>query len=123
MTWMKASGSTPTLNEDYTLYMTPEGYILGYALADQSPDQYLYVEDSDEEMGDWQAKVVLEDGTSAKVELKNDYVKVKNGTNYSIEWVKENGQPFGEDEQIRKVRTSIDGMSSLTPSTMTVSTL
>ena len=66
--------------------MTPEGYILGYALADQSPDQYLYVEDSDEEMGDWQAKVVLEDGTSAKVELKNDYVKVKNGTNYSIEW-------------------------------------
>ncbi|MCQ5160556.1 S-layer homology domain-containing protein [Clostridium sp. DFI.5.61] len=99
----------PTLNEDYTLYMTPEGYILGYALADQSPDQYLYVEDSDEEMGDWQAKVVLEDGTSAKVELKNDYVKVKNGTNYSIEWVKENGQPFGEDEQIRKVRTSIDG--------------
>ena len=27
----------PTLNEDYTLYMTPEGYILGYALADQSP--------------------------------------------------------------------------------------
>ena len=67
------------------------------------------MEDSDEEMGDWQAKVVLEDGTSAKVELKNDYVKVKNGTNYSIEWVKENGQPFGEDEPIRKVRTSIDG--------------
>ncbi|GAA6384391.1 S-layer homology domain-containing protein [Lawsonibacter asaccharolyticus] len=97
----------PVLNENYTLYLTPEGYILGYALADQSPDQYLYVEDSDEELGDWVAKVVLEDGTSSKVELKNDYVKSDNG-DYDIKWVKDDGTDYGPSDQIQKVRTNID---------------
>lgn len=50
MIWTREKNVHPVLNENYTLYLTPEGYILGYALADQSPDQYLYVEDSDEEL-------------------------------------------------------------------------
>ena len=98
----------PTLNEKYNLYLTPEGFILGYALADEAETKYLYVEDSDEELGDWVAKVVLADGTKAKIDLKNDYVDVKGGNDYAIKWVKANGQDFTANERIEKVRTNID---------------
>ena len=46
--------------------------MLGFAAGDRSATQYLYVEDSDEELRDWVAKVVLADGTSAKVDLKDE---------------------------------------------------
>ena len=62
----------PTLNEEYILYMTPAGYILGFELANEKVPQYLYVKDSDEEMNDWNAKVILPDATQPKVDLDND---------------------------------------------------
>ena len=51
--------------------------------------------------------MVLEDGTSSKVELKNDYVKSDNG-DYDIKWVKDDGTDYGPSDQIQKVRTNID---------------
>ena len=43
----------PELNVEYVLYLTPEGYVLGFEPAEESIDQYLYVDDSDEELKDW----------------------------------------------------------------------
>ena len=42
----------PTLGDDYTLYLDPNGYVLGFA-KDEGETKYLYVEDSDEELKDW----------------------------------------------------------------------
>ena len=67
----------PDLNEDYILYMTPAGYVLGYEKVDETVDQYLYVKDSDEELKDWVAKIVLTDASTAKVDVKNDLKKTK----------------------------------------------
>ena len=61
----------PELAEDYILYMTPAGYVLGFEKVDDTVDQYLYVKDSDEELKDWIAKIVLTDATSAKVDVKS----------------------------------------------------
>ncbi len=63
----------PELGEDYDLYLDPNGYVLGFKLAGESETKYLYVEDSDEELRDWVARVDLADGTSPKVELKDTY--------------------------------------------------
>ena len=60
----------PTLNKEYILYMDPNGFVLGFELAEDDVAQYLYVDDSDEELKDWVAKVYLPDGTKAKVDLK-----------------------------------------------------
>ena len=61
----------PELNVEYVLYLTPEGYVLGFEPAEESIDQYLYVDDSDEELKDWVARVYLPDGTTAKVDVKS----------------------------------------------------
>lgn len=55
----------PALNEQYTLYLDPNGYVLGF-VQETGSTQYLYVKDSDEELRDWVAKVVLADATSVK---------------------------------------------------------
>ena len=62
----------PTLNEEYILYMTPAGYILGFELANEKVPQYLYVQDSDEELRDWTAKVILPDATEPKIDVDGD---------------------------------------------------
>ena len=62
----------PDLNEEYTLYMTPAGYVLGFEPTAESVDQYLYVMDSDENLRDWNAKVVLPDATQPNVSLDED---------------------------------------------------
>ncbi len=84
-TWNKH----PELNKEYILYMTPEGYVLGFEPAEDVVDQYLYVQDSDEELRDWVAKVVLADATNPKVDLKDGLKKVPGnatipGTNTKI---------------------------------------
>ena len=63
----------PELGEDYDLYLDPNGYVLGFKLAGESETKYLYVQDSDEELRDWVARVDLADGTSPKVELKDTF--------------------------------------------------
>ena len=68
----------PTLEEDYDLYLDPNGYVLGYAPAGDNVDQYLYVLDSDEEMGDWVAKVLLSTGEIVKVTLDDEYKNADN---------------------------------------------
>ena len=67
-----SSKTHPTLNEEYILYMTPAGYVLGFELANEKVPQYLYVTDSDEELNDWVGKVILPDATQPKVDLDND---------------------------------------------------
>ncbi len=62
----------PELDEEYILYMTPAGYVLGYKLANEDASQYLYVEDSDEELNDWIADVILPDATEPEIELDRD---------------------------------------------------
>ena len=117
----------PTLEEDYILYLDPNGYVLGYAPAEETVDQYLFVTASDEELRDWIAKVYLPDGTNPKVELEdelNGTPKTKladvpsiDGTNpidfseqavrESIEWIdKTNGKVTIAD----KDRSNIDGL-------------
>uniref|UniRef100_UPI002623BBB2 hypothetical protein n=1 Tax=uncultured Dysosmobacter sp. TaxID=2591384 RepID=UPI002623BBB2 len=59
----------PALNEDYVLYLDPTGYVVAFQEAGDQVVQYLYVQDADEHLGTWEAKVVLADGTSQKVEL------------------------------------------------------
>lgn len=59
----------PTLKTDYVLYMDPNGFVLGFEKADETNYQYLYVLDSDEQLGDWRAKVLLADGTTKTVDV------------------------------------------------------
>ena len=62
----------PELDEEYILYMTPAGYVLGYKLANETVSQYLYVENSDEELNDWAADVILPDATEPEIQLDRD---------------------------------------------------
>ena len=83
MVYDVSTGSTshPTLNEEYILYMTPAGYILGFELANEKVPQYLYVTDSSEQLKDWTAKVILPDATEPKVDLDSD---LDNTEDYAI---------------------------------------
>jgi hypothetical protein len=76
----------PTLNEDYDLILDPLGYIVGFDKVEEEAKQYLYVKDSDEELSDWVAKVVLPDGTTPKVDVKSKY-KVTGSSDKAIAWV------------------------------------
>ena len=108
----------PELKEDYILYMTPAGYVLGFELAEETETKYLYVKDSDEELKDWVAKVVLADASTAKVEVKNEYkaiglkdpVKI-DWTDYSIDGV---DKITDLDSRIWKYSVSDKGVYSLT---------
>ena len=74
MAYDVSTGSTshPDLNEEYILYMTPDGYVLGFELAEEKVPQYLYVTDSSEQLRDWIGKVILPDATEPKVDLDSD---------------------------------------------------
>ena len=68
-------GKHPELDDEYMLYMDPNGYVLGFKVTEESVDQYLWVKDSDEELKDWVAKVVLPDATTPKVDVDKDLEK------------------------------------------------
>ncbi len=123
----------PELNEDYTLYLDPNGFVLAFEKTEAEVDQYLYVKDSDEELKDWVAKVVLTDATSAKVDLKEDLKKVPDnatvaGTNNpavlignKIKWVDDdrdgkitNIDKTNIDERVWKYSVSDKGVYTLT---------
>ena len=89
----------PTLNEEYILYMTPAGYVLGFALANEKVPQYLYVKDSDEHLSAWDAKVILPDATQPVVDLKDTFKKF--GANVGIDWI-------DADYQHTDTQTNID---------------
>ena len=74
----------PDLNEEYDLYLDPNGYVLGFKKTEKDSSKYLWVKDSDEELKDWVAKVILDDATVAKVDLKDKYTDGKNDV--SIAW-------------------------------------
>ena len=74
----------PELNEEYTLYMDPNGFVLGFKKGEEEV-KYLYVQDSDEELKDWVAKVVLADATQPKVDVKNKYKDLNNVDQY-VAW-------------------------------------
>ena len=97
------SNTHPELDEEYILYMTPTGYVLGFEPAEEHIAQYLYVEDSDESVRDWVARVDLPDGTNVKVDLDSD---LDNDTLYGyfdeIEWL--------DDQENDEWATNIDYM-------------
>ena len=78
----------PTLNEEYMFYMTPAGYVLGFEPTEEVIDQYLYVQDSDEELRDWKASVNLPDGSNPVVDLKDS---LKNTPDSDVTYVNEAG--------------------------------
>ena len=104
----------PELNEDYDLYLDPNGYVLAYAPAGDTVDQYLYVIDSDEEMGDWQAKVLLTTGEVVKVELDDEFTN-KKGKDVEIDWTDKTDykMPSNIDFQVWKYTVSNSGVYSL----------
>ena len=61
----------PMLNREYVLYLDPNGYVMAFAQVEE-PFGYLYVKDSDVLLGDWTARVLLEDGITKNVELDED---------------------------------------------------
>ena len=60
----------PSLEEDYTLFLDPNGYVLAYS--GDTTKSFLYVQDSDEELADWEARVVLADGTDDVIMVDDD---------------------------------------------------
>ena len=108
----------PTLGDDYTLYLDPNGYVLGFA-KDEGETKYLYVEDSDEELKDWVAKVVLTDGTNPKVDVKEDLKKTPDEIGDKIAWTqKADADKYGWetniDGKVWKYSVSDSGMYTLT---------
>ena len=105
----------PDLNEDYDLYLDPNGFVLAYAPAGDNVDQYLYVIDSDEEMEDWKAKVLLTTGEIVTVSLKDEY-KEADGDPQPIEWNNKNDykQPSNIDFQVWKYTVNSSDVYTLT---------
>ena len=111
----------PELNEEYTLFLDPNGFVLGFKKgADET--KYLYVLDSDEELRDWVAKVVLADATQPKVDLKDDLKKVPAGFvgGDDINWIANGKVTVADkeftnvDELIWKYTVSDSGVYTLT---------
>ena len=105
----------PTLEEDYDLYLDPNGYVLAYAPAGDNVDQYLYVIDSDEEMEDWKAKVLLTTGEIVTVALKDEYDALV-GPDVDIEWTNPGNykQPSNIDGKVWKYTVNNSDVYSLT---------
>ena len=108
----------PELKEEYVLYLDPNGYVLGFKVVD-GETKYLYVDDSDEELKDWVAKVYLTDGTKVKVDLKSKF-KDSNKQEQKIEWVDGNNGTVPSttgvtnvDKKIWKYTASDAGVYSL----------
>ena len=82
----------PELEEDYTLYLDPNGYVLAYS--GDTEVGFLYVQDSDEELSDWEARVVLADGTDDVVMVDSDLdhgnrAAINFGNEDVVEWATE----------------------------------
>ena len=60
----------PELEEDYTLFLDPNGYVLAYS--GDTTQRFLYVEDSDEELVNWEAAAILSDGTNDAISVDTD---------------------------------------------------
>ena len=105
----------PTLEEDYDLYLDPNGYVLAYAPAGDNVDQYLYVIDSDEEMEDWKAKVLLTTGEIVTVSLKDEYDALT-GPDVEIDWTNKDNykEPSNIDGKVWKYSVSSSDVYSLT---------
>lgn len=71
----------PTLNEEYTLYLDNNNYIVGYEAEEEEAKQYAYVAKIGE--NEWEdadiAKLVLTDATSLKVDI------AANGKNFKVD--------------------------------------
>ena len=103
----------PTLEEDYDLYLDPNGYVLAYAPAGDNVDQYLYVLDSDEELNDWVAKVLLTTGEVVKVELADEFKNASN-VKVDIDWNDPDKRLDSNiDEQVWKYTVSDKGVYTL----------
>ena len=88
------------MGEDYDCTWIPT-VTSGLQAGRRVRDKYLYVQDSDEELRDWVARVDLADGTSPKVELKDTF-KNTDGDSVDIAWDKD------ASEHVIKNATNID---------------
>ena len=105
----------PELKKEYILYTTPTDYVLAFEPAEETTTQYLYVKDSDEEMTDWVAKVVLSDASTAKVEVKDEYTGLDKKA-HDVDWMASYDKDYKTniDELIWKYSVSDKGVYSLT---------
>ena len=102
----------PELNKEYVFFMTPAGYVLGFQPANETSSEYLYVKDSDEELKDWVAKVILPDATEPKVDLDSDLGNTKNYTMADeIKWL--SAKTTNIDELIWDYSADSNGVYSL----------
>ena len=117
----------PELDDEYMLFLDPNGYVLGFKVTAETVDQYLFVKDSDEELGDWVAKVVLPDATTPKAELEENVKGTLPTAEIEVPYYKANSKPAkidfadttkaiswveadGDATTLDKVRTNIDGL-------------
>ena len=79
----------PALEEEYTLFLDPNGYVLAYS--GDTTQRFLYVQDSDEELASWEARVVLADGTDDVVTVDDQVddadVATFGDNNDDIDWL------------------------------------
>ena len=91
----------PSLGKEYVFYMTPAGYILGFELAGQTKSEYLYVKDSDEELNDWVAKVILPDATEPKIDLDRDLADTTTAFGSDvIDWEKDHTKTLSNIDEL-----------------------
>ncbi len=95
----------PELDEEYTLYLDPNGFVLAYS--GDTEVGFLYVQDSDEELADWEARVVLADGTDdvimVKDELKDENKAAVNQKDDDIDWL-----TFANDDAFKAYKAMFD---------------
>ena len=94
----------PSLEEDYTLYLDPNGYVLAYS--GDTTKSFLYVQDSDEELADWEARVVLADGTDDVVMVDDE---LDNGKKAAVQYGKADDIDWADNEDdLKKYETWLD---------------
>ena len=110
-------GKHPDLNTEYTLFLDPNGYVLGFKKGAEEV-KYLYVEDSDEHLSSWDAAVIYADATKEDVKVKDAY-KVKGKDDVKIAWnddatLQHTKSSTNIDEKIWKYTANDKGVVTLT---------
>ena len=67
----------PTLDAAYRLYLDPNGFVIGFIATENIYDNYLYIEEASEYLGNIEALATFADGVSKRITIDDEWV---NGT-------------------------------------------